>query len=254
MNLSELNSVFPKDRLKTDAESLGVYGRDWTKHFEANASAIVFPENSEEVQSLVKWARKNKVALVPSGGRTGLSAAAYATNKEIVVSFERMNKILDFDSIDQTITCQAGVITASVQNFAKKKGYYYPVDFAARGSSQIGGNVATNAGGIKVIRYGLTRNWVAGLTVVTGRGDLLHLNNSLVKNASGYDLRQLIIGSEGTLGFVTEVVVSVTRPPQAPQVYLFAVNELSAVMEIYKSFRNKVELAAFEMFTDVALK
>ena len=154
------------------------------------------------------------MALVPSGGRTGLSAAAYAINGELVVSMEKMNKVLELDPIDRVMTCQAGVVTESAQNYAKDKGFYFPVDFAARGSSHIGGNVATNAGGIKVIRYGMTRQWVTGLKVVTGKGEILNLNNSLVKNATGYDLRQLFIGSEGTLGFITEVSFGLARPPQ----------------------------------------
>ncbi len=99
------------------------------------------------------------------------------------------------------------MITADLQQYAEQQGMYYPVDFASSGSSQIGGNVATNAGGVRVIRYGMTRDMVAGLRVVTGTGEVLSLNNGLVKNASGYDLRHLLIGSEGTLGIITEVTV-----------------------------------------------
>ena len=168
---------------RTDEESLKTYGKDWTKHFTPKPKAIVFPKTTEQVRDLVLWARKNKTALVPSGGRTGLSAAAYATNGEVVVSLEKMNKILELNTLDQTIRCEAGVITEQLQKYAWDNGYYYPIDFAARGSSQIGGNVATNAGGIKVIRYGLTRQWVMGLKVVTGSGEILNLNKSLVKNA-----------------------------------------------------------------------
>lgn len=191
---------------------------------------------------------------MPSGGRTGLSAGAYALNKEVIVSFEKMNKIVSFDDIEKSVHCEAGVITETLQNFALEKNLYYPVDFAARGSSQIGGNIATNAGGIKVIRYGLTRNWVKAITVVTGTGEILNLNNSLVKNASGYDLRHLFIGSEGTLGFITECEIQLTRKPKNLNVFLFAVPKLESVMEIYKSFSTEFNLVAFEMFTDVALK
>ena len=166
------------------------------------------------MQKIVLWALENKISLIPSGGRTGLSAAAFATNGEVVVSFDQMSKIYGYNEADQTIHCQAGVITETLQNYAWEKGKLFPVDFASRGSSQIGGNIATNAGGIKVIRYGLTRDWVAGLTVVTGTGEIMHFNNSLVKNASGYDFRHLFIGSEGTLGFITEATLKVTRQPR----------------------------------------
>ena len=119
---------------------------------------------------------------------------------EIVVSFDKMNKILEFDAADSSVTMEPGVITADLQAFADQQGLHYPVDFASSGSSQIGGNIATNAGGIRVVRYGLTRDQVSGLKVVTGKGELLSLNKVLTKNATGYDLRHLFIGSEGTLG------------------------------------------------------
>jgi len=239
---------------KRDKESLSQYGKDWTKHFVANPSAIVFPRTTEQIRDLVLWARQNKTALVPSGGRTGLSAAAYAINKEVVVSLEKMNSILELNTLDQTVTCQAGVITENIQKYALENGFYYPIDFAARGSSQIGGNVSTNAGGIKVIRYGLTRQWVMGLKVVTGTGDILHLNKALVKNATGYDLRHLFIGSEGTLGIISEVTLALAKKPKDFTVFVLGTDKLESIMEIYKAFKEKFTLIAYEMFTDVALK
>ena len=253
MDTEKLSSIVGAQNYLTDDSSKETYGKDWTKHFTANPCGVVFPTSTEQVAEVVKWARENKVALVPSGGRTGLSAAAYAINGELVVSMEKMNKVLDLDPIDRVMTCQAGVVTESAQNYAKDKGFYFPVDFAARGSSHIGGNVATNAGGIKVIRYGMTRQWVTGLKVVTGKGEILNLNNSLVKNATGYDLRQLFIGSEGTLGFITEVSFGLARPPQDLDVLLMGVPDLKSVMEIYKLYRGKMDIVAFEMFTDKAV-
>jgi glycolate oxidase subunit GlcD len=238
----------------TDAESLKTYGKDWTKHYAPKPSAILLPKTTEQVAEIVKWARQTKTPLVPSGGRTGLSAGAYATSGEVVVSLQKMNRILELDTFDQTVRCEAGVITEQLQKYALENGFYYPVDFAARGSSQIGGNVATNAGGIKVIRYGLTRQWVTGLKVVTGRGEILNLNKSLVKNATGYDLRQLFIGSEGTLGLITEVTLALTKKPKELVVFVMGTNDLASIMQIYKRFKTEVSLIAYEMFTDIALK
>lgn len=254
MDLKKLHDIFGEAYVLTDSASLETYGKDWTKHIKPNPSAIVFPQKTDQVVELVRWARQQKVSLVPSGGRTGLSGAAIACNGEVVVSFEKMNKILNFDPVNETVHCQAGVITEHLQQYASQQGKFYPVDFAARGSSQIGGNVATNAGGIKVVRYGLTRDWVASLKVVTGSGEVLDLNNSLVKNASGYDLRHLYIGSEGTLGFITEVTVKVTRPPKNLTVFVFGVPELTSVMKIFETYKSALPITAFEMFTDVALK
>jgi FAD/FMN-containing dehydrogenase len=176
-----------------------------------------------------------------------------AANGEIVVAFDAMNKISDFNSIDRTAQCQAGVITEQLQIFAEEQGLFYPVDFASSGSSQIGGNISTNAGGIKVIKYGMTRDWVAGLTVVTGSGEILELNNGLLKNNAGYDLRQLFIGAEGTLGFITEATMRLTRPPVNLTALVLGVPEFSAAMDVLAAFQNKMDLTAFEFFSDKAL-
>lgn len=251
--LLELENFLQKDQIKTDEESLKHWGKDWTTYFDIKAAAIVFPRKIEDVVELVHWARKNKIALIPSGGRTGLSGSAVATQGEVVVSFDQMNKIKDFSHVDQTVVIESGVITESLQEFARSKQLFYPVDFAARGSAQMGGTIATNAGGIKVVRYGLTRDWVVGLKVVTGTGEILELNNGLVKNATGYDLRHLFIGSEGTLGFVVEATIKLAPTPPPMKVLVLAVPGLDAVMKIFAEFKTKTPLVAFEMFSDKAL-
>ncbi|KGK82773.1 FAD-binding oxidoreductase [Pseudomonas stutzeri] len=251
--IAELQTLVEPGKVLTDVDSLNAYGKDWTKHFAPAPSAIVFPKSIEQVQAIVRWANTRKVALVPSGGRTGLSAAAVAANGEVVVSFDYMNQILEFNEMDRTAICQPGVITAQLQQFAEDKGLYYPVDFASAGSSQIGGNIGTNAGGIKVIRYGMTRNWVAGLKVVTGKGDLLELNKDLVKNATGYDLRQLFIGAEGTLGFVVEATMRLERQPTNLTALVLGTPDFDSIMPVLHAFQDKLDLTAFEFFSDKCL-
>lgn len=251
--VSGLEAIIDEGRVLIDNENLKFYGGDRTKKFESDAMAIVFPRDIEQVQALVIFANKNNVPLVPSGGRTGLSAGAVATNKEVVVAFDLMNQIEEFDPIDCTVRCQAGVVTEQLQNFAQEQNLFYPVDFASSGSSQIGGNISTNAGGIKVIRYGLTRQWVVGLTVVTGRGEILRLNDKLVKNATGYDLRQLFIGAEGTLGFVVEATMKLTKAPKDLSVMVLAVPSIGSVMTLLTKFRDNIVLNAFEVFSEQAL-
>ena len=214
---------------------------------------MVLPGTVEEVQAIVRLANHYRIALVPSGGRTGLSAAAVATNGEFVVAFDRMNKILDFNATDQTVVCQSGVVTQQLQEFAESKGLFYPVDFASAGSSQIGGNISTNAGGIKVIRYGMTRDWVLGLVVVTGSGEVLELNQGLVKNNCGDDLRQLFIGAEGTLGLVVAATMQLARPPGSLRVMVLGVPEFAAIMDILAKFKRALDLTAFEFFSEAAL-
>ena len=211
--IDQLCDIVGEKKVRLDAESLDVYGKDWTKVVDPSPAAIIFPRSIEQVQAIVKLANQHQIALVPSGGRTGLSGGAMAANGELVIAFDDMNQITDFNAIDRTVRCGAGVITEQLQNFADEQGLLYPVDFASSGSSQIGGNISTNAGGIKVIKYGMTREWVAGLTVVTGAGEVLDLNMGLKKNNSGYDIRQLFIGAEGTLGFIVDATMRLSRQP-----------------------------------------
>ena len=233
----ELQALLEPGKVLTDADSLTTYGKDWTKHFAPAPLAIALPKTIEQVQAIVRWANARKVALVPSGGRTGLSAGAVAANGEVVVSFDYMNQILAFNEFDRTAVCQAGVITKQLQNFAEEQGLYYPVDFASSGSSQIGGNIGTNAGGIKVIRYGMTRNWVAGMKVVTGQGDILELNKDLIKNATGYDMRQLFIGAEGTLGFVVEATMRLERTPKNLTAMVLGTADFDSIMPVLHAFQ-----------------
>ena len=251
--IEELKTLVEPGKVLTDADSLEAYGKDWTKHFAPAPCAIVFPKTIEQVQAIVRWANAHKIALVPSGGRTGLSAAAVAANGEVVVAFDYMNQILSFNEYDRAAVCQPGVVTKQLQLFAEEKGLYYPVDFASSGSSQIGGNIGTNAGGIKVIRYGMTRNWVAGLKVVTGTGELLELNKDLIKNATGYDLRQLFIGAEGTLGFVVEATMRLDRAPKNLTAMVLGTADFDSIMPVLHAFQSKLDLTAFEFFSDKAL-
>ena len=251
---NRLGAIVGADKVKTDADSLETFGKDWTKIYPPKPSAIVFPKTTEQVQAIVKLANEHQISLVPSGGRTGLSAGAVAANGEVVVAFDYMNQISDFNAMDKTVRCGAGVITEQLQTYAEDQGLFYPVDFASAGSSQIGGNIGTNAGGIKVIRYGMTRDWVAGLTVVTGKGDVLELNKDLVKNNTGYDMRQLFIGGEGTLGFVTEATMRLTRPAKNLTVLVLGVPEFEAIMNVLNTFQTNIDLTAFEFFSDKAMR
>jgi glycolate oxidase subunit GlcD len=236
--LVQLQAIIPQQRILQGNEDLITYGRDWLKDYTANPSCIVLPESIDEVQRIVHLCNENSVAIVPSGGRTGLSGGATATNGEIILSLERMNKVLSVNRSERTITCQAGAVTEKIQQRALEEGLFFPIDFASKGSSQIGGNIATNAGGIRVIRYGMLRNWVLGLTVVTGDGSLLRLNGSLIKNQSGYDLRQLIVGSEGTLAIVVEATLLLTNPPQNSIRTLCALSNPRAAITVLERMRD----------------
>ena len=254
--MTELRKILQQrfaEHARFGSDDLAAYGGDWTRNFVVAPGAIVFPGSIEDVVDLVALARRHGFALVPSGGRTGLSGGAVAGNGEVVVSMARMNRVLAFDATDRLVRCEAGVITAQLQEYAASKGLFYPVDFASSGSSQIGGNIATNAGGIKVIRYGLTRDWVAGLKVVTGVGEVLELNRGLVKNNTGYDFRHLFIGAEGTLGIVVEADIRLARMPAAQVVLVVGVAKFADLLQVLAAFTARIDLSAFEFFSELAL-
>jgi len=251
--LSALRAAFPDDLVSFDRELLGTYGRDWTRVYEPAPCAVALPRSTEEVVALVRFCAANDIAVVPSGGRTGLAGGAVAAKGELVLSLERMRRIDPVDVVAQTVRVQAGAVTEAVHEHCAPFGLTWPVDFASKGSSHVGGNIATNAGGVKVIRYGLTRNWVLGLEVVTAQGDVLSLNGALEKNNTGVDLRQLFIGSEGTLGIITEATLRLSRLPGPLDVMLYAVPDLPAVLRLFEAARKgPFTLSAFEFFTDRA--
>ena len=248
-------AAFPADFFSVDPGDLTEYGKDWTKVVLPAPSAIAFPRTTEEVARLLAMCDAEHVAVVPSGGRTGLAGGAVAPKGEIVVSLARMRRMDPVDRLGGTVRVQAGAVTQAVHDHTAEHGLTWPVDFASKGSSTVGGNIATNAGGVKVIRYGLTRNWVLGLEVVLASGKVLEIGGALEKNNTGLDLRQLFIGSEGTLGIVTEATLKLTRLPGTTAVMLFAVKDVAAVLSLFREARQgPFTLAAYEFFSQRCLE
>jgi FAD/FMN-containing dehydrogenase len=252
--LDALRARVGADVLSTDANDLATYGRDWTKVYTPAPCAVAWPRSTDEVAAILRACNDANVAVVPSGGRTGLAGGAVARNGELVLSLERMRRMDPVDTLGATVRVQAGAVTAAVHEHCAPSGLTWPVDFASKGSSHVGGNIATNAGGVKVIRYGLTRHWVLGLQVVLMDGTVLELNGALEKNNTGTDLRQLFIGSEGTLGVVTEATLKLAPLPGKLDVLLFAVRDLAAVVRLFREARTSgMKLMAFEFFTQRCL-
>jgi FAD/FMN-containing dehydrogenase len=248
--LAEVSSHFPPDFMTQVSEECEVYGKDWTRIYKPNPSAVVFPRTTAEVAKFLSLCSVYRQSVVPSGGRTGLSGGAVAMNGEIVLSLSRMNGLSPVDTLAQTVRVQAGAVTESVHEHCRSAGLTWPIDFASKGSSHIGGNIATNAGGVRVIRYGLTRNWVLGLQVVTMEGQILELNGALEKNNTGVDLRQLFIGSEGTLGIITEATLKLTRLPNTPDIFFFGLDSVADVLKLFHEARKSpFPITAFEFLT-----
>jgi FAD/FMN-containing dehydrogenase len=242
-----LTAELGADAVRTEPDDLAEYGRDRCRGpWSVAASVIALPRTVAQVQAVVRHCAAAGTPIVPSGGRTGLAGGATASRGEVVLSLERMHAILEVDPAARILRCEAGATVGAVQDAAHAHGLLYPVDFAAKGSAQIGGSIATNAGGVKVLRYGTTRSWVSGLRVVVASGDVLDIGGALVKDNTGYDLRQLFIGAEGTLGIVVEATMRLTSPPLGSVVALAAVPNDAAILRLLDRLQRGAVLQAFE--------
>lgn len=245
---------FPADRISLSQEDKQHYGQDWTYPGRPNPCAILFPRSKEEVSAMVRLASQHSIAIVPSGGRTGLSGGACALQGEAVLSLSRMTKIGEVDEISRTVYVEAGAITEAVHEAVRPHGLTWPVDFASKGSSTVGGNISTNAGGINVIKYGNTRHWVLGLEVVLASGELLRLNGKLEKNNSGPDLKEIFIGSEGILGIVVGAELKLAPLSRDKHTVLLGVSDFQAVHRIFRQGRSSgASFHGFEFFSQACM-
>lgn len=224
------------------------YFSDWSNYSPCCPLALVKPRNTEEVSKLLTFCNENSIAIVPQGGMTGLAGGATPTENSIALSLELLSGDIEIDSSDATLTAGAGNTLESIQQAAQDKKLRYPIDFGSRGSCQIGGTVATNAGGHSVIRHGMTRNQVLGIEVVLADGTVLDLMNTMIKNNSGYDLKQCFIGSEGTLGIITRVVLKLEPELVETQTLLCALPDYKSTVLLLRYLKSKgITLEAFEV-------
>ncbi|AEA27160.1 FAD-binding oxidoreductase [Pseudonocardia benzenivorans] len=217
--LDELHAALPADRLLTDPDTIGPYVHDeaeWAEY--GTPAAVVRPRSTDEVAAVVRSCARHRVAVVPRGAGTGLSGGANAVDGCIVLSLERMNEIVEIDPAERLAVVQPGVVNDHLRAAAAQQNLWYPPDPASAPWSTIGGNVATNAGGLCCVKYGVTRDYVLALEVVTAAGEVVRVGRRTAKGVVGYDLAGLMVGSEGTLGVVTEVTVRLrplrTTPPR----------------------------------------
>ncbi len=215
----------------------------------AEPLALVRPKTTEEVSAILKLCNERGQAVVPMGGMTGLVEGTMSNNREIVISLERMNQIEEIDVQSRTMTVQSGVPLQTVQEEAEKERMMFPLDLGARGSATVGGNLSTNAGGNRDIRYGMMRDQVLGIEAVLADGTIISSLNKIIKNNTGYDIKQLFIGAEGTLGIVTRMVLRLRAIPASQDMAFVAVNEFTDVT----NFLNHIDtalggsLSAFEV-------
>jgi len=234
----------------SEPDEVAAYTTDWTRKFSGTAPCVLRPHSTEETASCVRACRKFDLALVPQGGNTGLVGGSVPRAGEVVLSLSRLNAIELFDSASATVQVQAGVVLQSLHENLAVRGHIFPVDLGARGSCQIGGMIATNAGGIKVLRYGHMREQVLGLEVVLADGTILSNLNSLKKNNTGLDLKHIFIGSEGMLGIITRAVLQARPSPHAVQTALLALDTRDRLPELLTLLREQLRgLSSLEIIT-----
>ena len=212
------------------------------------ARALVRPASTAEVSKVLRWCHENNVGVVTQGGLTGLVHGADARPDEVILSMERMRSIEDINPTRRTATVQAGVVLQTLQEAVNEHVLAFPLDLGARGTATLGGNAATNAGGNRVIRYGMTRDMVLGLEVVLADGTIVSSLNHLIKNNAGYDLKQLFIGSEGTLGVITRLVLRLRERPQSQDMAIVGVPSFAALVKLLRHMDKSLggSLSAFE--------
>jgi FAD/FMN-containing dehydrogenase len=255
--IDQLSSVLGQKYILTTDEDKARYLTDWRKRYTGKALAVLLPGNSSEVSSIVKLCAENQVAIVPQGGNTGFCGGATPDNsgKQVILNLKRMNQIREIDVANQTITLEAGCILQTVQEKAAEQGFLFPLSLGAEGSCMIGGNLATNAGGTNVLRYGNARDLCLGLEVVTAKGEIWNGLKGLRKDNTGYDLRDLFVGSEGTLGIITAAVMKLYPLPISQWTTLVACETISSSIALLNLFQKRATslLTGFEMMTQESL-
>jgi FAD/FMN-containing dehydrogenase len=255
--LSQLQSIVGPSHVLTQDSDTAPFLTDWRKRFTGKAIAVVMPATTEEVAAIVKYCNAVQVPIVTQGGNTGFCGGAtpYPSGHEIVLSLKRMNRIRGVDIPNQTMTVEAGCILQSIQEVAAEHSQLFPLSLGAEGSCFIGGNLATNAGGTNVLRYGNARDLCLGLELVTAQGEIWHGLKGLRKDNTGYDLRDLFIGSEGTLGIITAAVLKLYPLPSSQWTTLVATSDIPSAIALLGLFQKRAAslLTGFEMMTRESL-
>ena len=247
---------------KQDLELNKKHSRDWRNRYSNISLGVIFPKTTKELSKIIKFAQKENIKLIPQGGNTGLvgGTSPFQNKKEIIINFEKLNKIIDIDKDNNCVEVESGIIIDNLALELKKYGYLFPLNMSSTGSSQVGGAIATNAGGINVVKYGSIRNNILGLEVVLSNGEILNIGSRLIKDNTGYNLKDIFCGSEGTLGFITKAIIKIYPIPKDDINCFIAFENFSEVIKtynlIYKSFRDNIDSLEFisQLSFDLCIK
>lgn len=254
--ISQFQTILGEENVIVDPEKRYTYSHDETEDYSFLPDVVLIPSSADEISQIMKLCNEYLIPVTPRGGGTGLSGGSLPVEKGVVISMERFNKILNIDELNLQATVEPGVITEVFQNAVKEKGLFYPPDPASRGTCFIGGNVSENSGGPKAVKYGVTRDYVLNLEVVLPTGDIIWTGANVLKNSTGYNLTQLMCGSEGTLGIITKIVFKLRGLSKKSVTLLipFSTNA-EACKAIAEIFRAGIQPSGMEFFErEAALK
>ena len=247
--ITNLNKILNPNSILTGKDLKQRFHHIWKMNEPLEAIALLLPKNTNEVSKIMQFCYENNQELVIHGGLTNLVGGTETKKKQLVLSLEKMNTILELDEKSRTITSQSGVIIEDLINTASEKNLLLPLNFGAKGSAQIGGAISTNAGGLRVFKFGMIRHMVLGLEVVLPNGTIISSMKKILKDNSGYDLKQLFIGSEGTLGIVTKVILRLHEKPSSRTSAIAGINKYSNVIKLLKYLEKELSgaLSGFEI-------
>ena len=255
--INKFRKIVGNKNVITDKNDMQKYLKEWRGVYTGVAGAIVKPKSTKEVSNILKFAYRKNISCIPQGGNTGLVGGQIPFNKDhIVISLERLNKIREINPTDQSVTVEAGLILSDLQKKCDENNLIFPLSLASEGSCSLGGNIASNAGGVAVLYYGNTRELVMGLEVVLSDGSIINNLKTLIKDNTGYSIKDLFIGSEGTLGVITAATLKVFPKPKNMYTALLSVDSPKQSIEILNYIRNNlsIPLTAFELMNNFSIE
>ncbi|KAJ3315377.1 hypothetical protein HDU76_002215 [Blyttiomyces sp. JEL0837] len=249
-DIAHFQSILGPSGVLTDADETAGFNEDWMRKYRGASTIVLRPKTTAQVSEILKYCNERSLAVVPQGGNTGLVGGSVPVFDEIILSTANMNAVQSFDEVSGILTCQAGCVLEVLDNWLAERGYMMPLDLGSKGTCQIGGNVATNAGGLRLLRYGSLHGTVLSMEVVKADGTIIQLGQPLRKDNTGYDLKHLFIGSEGTLGIITSVSILAPRRPAAVNVAILSLEDFESVQQVFKKARTDLSeiLSAFEFW------
>jgi len=256
-DIKKFKKIVGNKNIITDEKDMEKYLKEWRGIYNGVAGAIVKPKSTKEVSNILKFAYRKNISCIPQGGNTGLVGGQIPFNRDhIVISLERLNKIREINPTDQSVTVEAGLILSDLQKKCDENNLIFPLSLASEGSCSLGGNIASNAGGVAVLYYGNTRELVMGLEVVLSDGSIINNLKTLIKDNTGYSIKDLFVGSEGTLGVITAATLKVFPKPKNIYTALLSINSPKQSIEILNYIRNNlsIPLTAFELMNNFSIE